>query len=44
VDHTVTLKHMIQGNLMTVEVLPLTGLVRFHDGEFQRPILDESSF
>ena len=33
VDHSVTLKHMIYENTMTVEVLPLTGLVRFHDGD-----------
>jgi hypothetical protein len=44
VDHTVTLKHTIYNNTMTIEVLPLTGLVRFHDGEFQRPILMESDF
>ena len=44
VDHSVTLKHMIYENTMTVEVLPLTGLVRFHDGEFQRPILVEADF
>jgi Tfp pilus assembly protein FimT len=44
VDHTVTIKHMTFNNTMTVEVLPLTGLVRFHDGEFQRPILMETDF
>jgi len=44
VDHTVTLKHQIYNTTMTVEVLPLTGLVRFHDGEFQRPVLMESDF
>ena len=44
IDHTVTLMHTVYGNSMTVEVLPLTGLVRFHDGEFQRPILDEGDF
>ena len=44
VDHTVSLMHTIYNNTMTVEVLPLTGLVRFHGGEFQRPILMESDF
>ena len=44
VDHTVTVKHLTYNTTMTVEVLPLTGLVRFHDGEFQRPVLMESDF
>ena len=44
VDHTVTLTNTLYENSMTVEVLPLTGLVRFHDGDFQRPVLGEGSF
>jgi len=44
VDHTVTIKHMIYGTVTTVEVLPLTGLVRFHDGDFQRMLLEEADF
>ena len=44
VDHTVTLKHTNYNTTMPVEVLPLPGLVRFHDGEFQREILSENDF
>jgi len=43
-DHTVTLVHTTYDTVMTVEVLPLTGLVRFHDGHFQRPLLEEADF
>ena len=43
-DHTVTLTHTRYDMLMTIEVLPLTGLVRFHDGLFERPILEEGDF
>ncbi len=35
-DHTVTLLHKPYGNTYTIEVLALTGLIRFHEGEFRR--------
>ena len=43
-DHTVTLVHTRYETVMTIEVLPLTGLVRFHDGLFQRQVLEEGDF
>ncbi len=35
-DHTVTLKQDNPERFYTIEVLGLTGLIRFHDGFFQR--------
>jgi Tfp pilus assembly protein FimT len=43
-DHTVVLKQMPYENRYTIEVLALTGLIRFHDGEFVRQYPDESDF
>jgi Tfp pilus assembly protein FimT len=43
-DHTVTLAHTSYNTVMTIEVLPLTGLVRFHEGLFERPTLEEGDF
>jgi len=43
-DHTVVLKQMPYENRYTIEVLALTGLIRFHDGEFVRDPPDESDF
>lgn len=42
--HTLKLVQAPMESVTTVEVLPLTGLVRFHDGEFIRPILTEEDF
>jgi hypothetical protein len=28
----------------TIEVLPLTGLVRFYDSDFRRPVVTEDDF
>jgi len=43
-DHSVVLVQLPWENLYTVEVLALTGLVRFHDGEFEREYPKESDF
>ncbi|MAE28721.1 MAG: hypothetical protein CMJ87_07015 [Planctomycetes bacterium] len=43
-DHTVTLLHEPYGNHYTIEVLALTGLIRFHEGEFQRDPPREEEF
>ena len=43
-DHTVVLKQMPYEHRYTIEVLALTGLIRFHDGEVVREYPDESDF
>ncbi len=43
-DHLVVLEQEPYGNLYTIEVLALTGLIRFHDGEFTREPPDEGDF
>ncbi len=43
-DHLVVLLQEPYGNLYTLEVLALTGQIRFHDGEFSRDPPDEGDF
>lgn len=43
-EHTVELHHRPTDNSYTVEVLALTGLIRFHEGSFERDIVDEGDF
>jgi len=43
-DHSVVLVQNPWENLYTIEVLALTGLVRFHDGEFAREYPKETDF
>ena len=42
--HSVILKQPTFDNYFTVEVLALTGLVRMHDGFYQREFVDDNSF
>ena len=42
--HTVSLYHAVTDRYYTVEVLALTGLIRFHDGEFLRDQISDSEF
>jgi prepilin-type N-terminal cleavage/methylation domain-containing protein len=42
--HTLTLVQAITELPTTIEVLPLTGLVRFHEGNFQRELVTEEDF
>ncbi len=42
--HSVLLTQGEYEAMFTIEVLPLTGLVRFHEGEFIREIPDEGDF
>lgn len=42
--HTITLRQAPANTLTTVEVLPLTGLIRFHYGEFEREVVTEEDF
>ena len=42
--HTVSLYHASTDRYYTIEVLSLTGLIRFHDGEFLRDELTDSEF
>ena len=42
--HTVTLVQPEFGGRFTIEVIGLTGLVRFHDGDFQREEVFEEDF
>ena len=42
--HTVLLKQEQFDRLFTLELLALTGLIRFHDGEFQRELPRDSDF
>lgn len=43
-DHTIVLVQPEYENFYTIEVLALTGLIRFHDGVFQRELPQESDF
>ncbi len=43
-DHSVILTQPAFENFFTVEVLALTGLIRFHDGVFIREAPDDSDF
>jgi hypothetical protein len=43
-DHTITLVQHPYDNIYTIEVLALTGLIRFHDGEFKREYPEDSDF
>jgi prepilin-type N-terminal cleavage/methylation domain-containing protein len=45
-DHVVTLvqNHVEYADTYTIEVMALTGLIRFHEGEFVRPFPDPSDF
>jgi prepilin-type N-terminal cleavage/methylation domain-containing protein len=43
-DHIVVLEQLPYENLYTIEVLALTGQVRFHDGEFMREYPREGDF
>jgi len=43
-DHLIVLEQQPYGNLFTIEVLALTGLVRFHEGEFAREYPREEDF
>lgn len=42
--HTLKLVQAPMESVTSVEVLPLTGLVRFHDGEFERDVVTEEDF
>jgi len=43
-DHTIVIEQRPYENLYTIEVLALTGLVRFHEGEYQREYPREEDF
>jgi hypothetical protein len=43
-DHTITLAQVPYENIYTIEVLALTGLIRFHDGEFAREYPEHGDF
>ena len=43
-DHRVHLLQMPYENAYTIEVLALTGLIRFHDGDFEREYPDDGDF
>ena len=43
-EHTVELYHEPTRTSYTVEVLALTGLIRFYEGSFERPKVDEGDF
>ena len=43
-DHTVALRQERPEREYTIEVLGLTGLIRFHDDRFRREIPDDSDF
>ncbi len=43
-DHTITLVQNPYDVYYTIEVLALTGLIRFHDGQYVRPYPDEKDF
>jgi len=42
--HTVVLEHGVREETYTVEVMPLTGDIRFHEGYWKRPEVDEGDF
>ncbi|MEO0649904.1 MAG: prepilin-type N-terminal cleavage/methylation domain-containing protein [Planctomycetota bacterium] len=43
-DHTILLHQKTLDRYHTIEVLALTGLLRFHDGVFEREIVDDGDF
>lgn len=43
-DHSVILTQSAFGNLFTIEVLALSGLIRMHEGEYVREPVDDSDF
>ena len=43
-DHTILLHHVTFDRYHTIEVLALTGLIRFHDGIFERDEVDDGDF
>ncbi len=43
-DHSVILTQPQFENRFTIEVLPLTGLIHMHDGEFVREPPDDGDF
>lgn len=43
-SHTVVLRQSAYDRLFTVEVMPLTGDIRFHDGIFERELVSERDF
>ena len=43
-DHTIVLLQKPYENLYTIEVQALTGLIQFHDGEFQRDPPEDGDF
>ena len=43
-DHQITLVQVAYDTFYTIEVLALTGLIRFHDGLFERQYPDEKDF
>lgn len=43
-DHLVVLEQKPYENFYTIEVLALTGLIQFHDGEFAREMPSEADF
>jgi Tfp pilus assembly protein FimT len=43
-DHSITLVQHPYENVYTIEVLALTGLIRFHDGEYEREYPEHGDF
>lgn len=43
-DHTITIVQRPYDNFYTIEVLALTGLIRFHDGIYAREYPDDNDF
>lgn len=43
-DHWVVLTQPKYNSIFTVEVLALTGMIRFHEGNYSRPIPEDSEF
>lgn len=43
-DHLVTLAQPVYSTTFTVEVLPLTGLIRFHEGTYERELPTDRDF
>lgn len=43
-DHLIVLEQRPYENFYTIEVLALTGLIRFHDGRFEREYPDDGDF
>ena len=43
-SHTVVLRQAQYDRVFTLEVMPLTGDIRFHDGLFEREAVDEGDF